>query len=407
MNCESKKDIPVLLLTGYLGSGKTTLLNRILANRRGIRFAVIVNDLGEVNIDADLIQKGGIVGGQDDSLVALQNGCICCTLKMDLVQQLYDIIALKKFDYIVIEASGICEPEPIAQTICSMARMAPEVTKNGVPYVDCIVTIVDALRLKDEFDCGSGLTKKDIDEEDIENLVIQQIEFCNIILLNKAADVEPHELERIRQIIRGIQPKAEIIDCNYGDVELDKLLGTNLFDYEKVATSAAWIAELEGHDEHDEHDDDEEHDEDEEQHHHSHEHEHHHHDHYEGEAEEYGIGTFVYYRRQPMRLSEFDQFVARLWPKNIIRAKGICYFKGEEDICYLFEQAGKQVKMQNVGQWYATMPKAELEAMKQRDPNLRRDWDDTYGDRMQKLVFIGQHLDKEAIATLLDACLAE
>ena len=407
-----KYDVPVLLLTGYLGSGKTTLLNRILSNRRGIRFAVIVNDIGEVNIDADLIQKGGIVGSNDDSLVALQNGCICCTLKMDLVQQLYDIIALKKFDYIVIEASGICEPEPIAQTICSMAQMAPEITRNGLPYVDCIVTVVDALRLKDEFDCGSDLTKKDIDEEDIENLVIQQIEFCNIVLLNKAADVEPHELERIRHIVRGIQKKAQIIECNYGDVELDKLLNTNLFDYEKVATSATWIAELEGHHDDDDDDDDEhehehhhhEHDE----HHHEHEHHHHHHhDHDEGEAEEYGIGTFVYYRRKPMRLSEFDQFVARLWPKGIIRAKGICYFKGEEDICYLFEQAGKQVKLQNIGQWYATMPAAELEMMKQRDANLRRDWDETYGDRMQKLVFIGQHLDKEAITTLLDACLAE
>ena len=409
----TKYDIPVLLLTGYLGSGKTTLLNRILSNRQGIRFAVIVNDIGEVNIDADLIQKGGIVGGQDDSLVALQNGCICCTLKMDLVQQLYDIIALKKFDYIVIEASGICEPEPIAQTICSMAQMAPEVTQNGLPYVDCIVTVVDALRLKDEFDCGSDLTKKDIDEEDIENLVIQQIEFCNIVLLNKAADVEPHELERIRQIVRGIQKKAQIIDCNYGDVELDKLLNTNLFDYEKVATSATWIAELEDHHDEDDDDDDNEHEHEHhhehehEHHHHEHEHHHHHHDHDEGEAEEYGIGTFVYYRRKPMRLSEFDQFVARLWPKGIIRAKGICYFKGEEDVCYLFEQAGKQVKLQNIGQWYATMPAAELEMMKQRDPNLRRDWDDTYGDRMQKLVFIGQHLDKEAIATLLDACLVE
>ncbi len=409
----TKYDIPVLLLTGYLGSGKTTLLNRILTNRRGIRFAVIVNDIGEVNIDADLIQKGGIVGGQDDSLVALQNGCICCTLKMDLVQQLYDIIALKKFDYIVIEASGICEPEPIAQTICEMARMAPEVTKNGVPYVDCIVTVVDALRLKDEFNCGSDLTKKDIDEEDIENLVIQQIEFCNIVLLNKAADVEPHELERIRQIVRGIQKKAQIIECNYGDVELDKLLNTSLFDYEKVATSATWIAELEQHHDDDDDDDDDEHEHEHhhhehEEHHHDHEHHHHHHhDHDEGEAEEYGIGTFVYYRRKPMRLSEFDQFVARLWPKGIIRAKGICYFKGEEDVCYLFEQAGKQVKLQNIGQWYATMPAAELEMMKQRDPNLLRDWDETYGDRMQKLVFIGQHLDKEAITTLLDACLVE
>ena len=407
----TKYNVPVLLLTGYLGSGKTTLLNRILSNRRGIRFAVIVNDIGEVNIDADLIQKGGIVGNQDDSLVALQNGCICCTLKMDLVQQLYDIIALKKFDYIVIEASGICEPEPIAQTICEMARMAPEVTKNGIPYVDCIVTVVDALRMKDEFDCGSDLTKKDIDEEDIENLVIQQIEFCNIVLLNKAADVEPHELERIRQIVRGIQKKAQIIECNYGDVELDKLLNTNLFDYEKVATSATWIAELEGHHDEDDDDDDDEHEHEHhhhehEEHHHDHEHHHHHHHDYdEGEAEEYGIGTFVYYRRKPLSLSAFDHFVARLWPKGIIRAKGICYFKGEEDVCYLFEQAGKQVKLQNIGQWYATMPAAELEMMKQRDANLRRDWDEEYGDRMQKLVFIGQHLDKEAITTLLDACL--
>lgn len=400
----TKYHIPVLLLTGYLGSGKTTLLNRILSNRRGIRFAVIVNDIGEVNIDAELIQKGGVVGGDDDSLIALQNGCICCTLKMDLVEQLRDIMAMQKFDYIVIEASGICEPESIAQTICSMADMAPEVTKFGVPYVDCIVTVVDALRLKDEFDCGSGLTKKNIGEEDIENLVIQQIEFCNIILLNKADDVAANELERIRQIIRGLQPKAQIIPCNYGDVELDRLLNTDLFDYKDVATSATWIEELEGHHHHHEHE--------EEHHHHCddhdcHCHHHHHHDHHEGEAEEYGIGTYVYYRREPMDLGEFDQFVARLWPKNIIRAKGICYFRGEEDFCYLFEQAGKQVKLQNIGQWYATMPAAELEAMKQRDANLRRDWDDRYGDRMQKLVFIGQNLDKKAIAELLDGCLAE
>ena len=408
------KEIPVLLLTGYLGSGKTTLLNRILSNRKGIKFAVIVNDIGEVNIDADLIQQGGIVDQKDDSLVALQNGCICCTLKMDLVEQLTDLVKMGQFDYIVIEASGICEPAPIAQTICSIPTMEPKYWMNGLARLDCIVTVVDALRMKDEFGSGTSLQKPNIAEEDIENLVIQQIEFCNIVLLNKAADVEPKELERIRQIVRGIQKKAQIIECNYGDVELDKLLNTGLFDYEKVATSATWIEELESH--HDDDDDDDAHESHEthEPHkphepHEPHEHHHHHHDHDhdEGEAEEYGIGTFVYYRREPMSLSEFDHFVARLWPKNIIRAKGICYFKGEEDICYLFEQAGKQVKLQNVGQWYATMPAAELEAMKQRDPNLRRDWDDKYGDRMQKLVFIGQHLDKEAITTLLDGCLAE
>ncbi|MBO4841501.1 MAG: GTP-binding protein [Bacteroidaceae bacterium] len=434
----NKYDIPVLLLTGYLGSGKTTLLNRILSNEKGIRFAVIVNDIGEVNIDADLIQKGGIVSQTDDSLVALQNGCICCTLKMDLVQQLYDIIATHRFDYIVIEASGICEPAPIAQTICSIPSMAPEVIKNGVPQLDCIVTVVDALRLKDEFANGNDLMKQNLEEDDIENLVIQQIEFCNIILLNKAADVEPHELERTKQILRALQPKAEIIECNYGDVELNKILDTNLFNFEEVATSAAWINEIENHhpdeeeeghhhseeeghhhhhsDEehhhhHDEHDDDDEEVCPECGHHHHHN-EHcncgcHHHHHGEGEAEEYGIGTYVYYRRQPLDLSNFDHFVARLWPKNIIRAKGICYFKGEEDMCYLFEQAGKQVKLTNAGQWYATMPKDELEAFMQKNEGLRRDWDEQYGDRMQKLVFIGQHLDREAIATLLDACLVK
>lgn len=412
----AKINIPVLLLTGYLGSGKTTLLNRILSNKRGIRFAVIVNDIGEVNIDASLIQKGGIVDQQDDSLVALQNGCICCTLKMDLIQQIRDIIEMQRFDYLVIEASGICEPAPIAQTICSMQAMAEPVTQYGIPELDCIVTVVDALRMKDEFQSGEGLMSKHIGEEDIENLVIQQIEFCNIILLNKASEVEPHELERIRQIIRALQPKAEIIECDYGNVDLDRLLHTGSFDFNRVATSAAWIDEIENHhgDEEDEHEHEhehehhhEEHEHEHEHHHEEHEHHHHHHHHDEGEAEEYGIGSFVYYRRKAFDLGRFDHFVARLWPKNIIRAKGICYFKGEEDTCYLFEQAGKQVGLQNAGQWYATMPKEELEAMLSKDAGLRRDWDDIYGDRMQKLVFIGQNLDRQAITSLLDDCLTD
>ncbi len=407
-----KKETPVLLLTGYLGSGKTTLLNRILSNKRGIKFAVIVNDIGEVNIDADLIQQGGIVNQSDDSLVALQNGCICCTLKMDLVKQLQDIIALQKFDYIVIEASGICEPAPIAQTICSIPSLAPEVTEQGVPRLDCIVTVVDALRMRDEFGNGLDLLKQNIDEEDIENLVIQQIEFCNIILLNKAAEVTPDELGRVRSIVRELQPKAKIIECNYGDVDFDDILNTNLFDFDSVATSATWIQEVEKH--HDDDDDDDDEDEEEHdhhhEHHHEHEHEHHHHHHHhhedEGEAEEYGIGTYVYYRRQPFELGLFDEFVARKWPKGIIRAKGICYFRDEKDVCYVFEQAGKQVSIRNVGQWYATMPKDELEQFMAQNPGLRRDWDEQYGDRMQKLVFIGQHLDKQLIADELDRCLA-
>ena len=391
-----------MLLTGYLGSGKTTLLNRILSNKRGIRFAVIVNDIGEVNIDADLIQQGGVVNQKDDSLVALQNGCICCTLKMDLVQQLQDIIALEKFDYIVIEASGICEPGPIAQTICSIPSMAPEVTEHGIPRLDCIVTVVDALRMRDEFGNGLDLLRQNIDEEDIENLVIQQIEFCNIVLLNKAAEVTPDELGRLHGIVRELQPKAEIIDCNYGDVGFDKILNTHLFDFDSVATSATWIQEVEKY-----HEEDEDDEEEEEHHHHEHEHHHeHHHHHDEGEAEEYGIGTYVYYRRRPFELGLFDEFVARKWPKGIIRAKGICYFRDEQDVCYVFEQAGKQVSIRNVGQWYATMPKAELEQFMEQNPGLRRDWDEQYGDRMQKLVFIGQNLDKKFIAEELDRCLA-
>ena len=379
------KETPVLLLTGYLGSGKTTLLNRILSNEKGIKFAVIVNDIGEVNIDATLIQQGGVVNQQDDSLVALQNGCICCTLKMDLVKQLQDIIQMQRFDYIVIEASGICEPGPIAQTICSIPSLDPELTKDGCPRLDCIVTVVDALRMRDEFEGGALLTRPDIDEEDIENLVIQQIEFCNIVLLNKAAEVTPEELGRIRSIVRTLQPKAEIIECNYGDVDFDKILNTNMFDFDKVATSAAWIQEVERHHEEDHH---------------------HHHHHDEGEAEEYGIGTFVYYRRGPFKLGLFDDFVARKWPKGVIRAKGICYFNDELDMCYLFEQAGKQVSIRQAGQWFATMPKDELAQMMERDAALRADWDEQYGDRMQKIVFIGQHLDKEAITKALDECLA-
>ena len=416
----NKMETPVLLLTGYLGSGKTTLLNRILENKKGIKFAVIVNDIGEVNIDASLIEKGGIVNEQDESLVALQNGCICCTLKMDLVKQLQDIIGQHRFDYIVIEASGICEPAPIAQTICSIPQMAPEVTAEGYPRLDSIVTVVDALRLKDDFGTGNDLLKQNLEEDDIENLVIQQIEFCNIVLLNKASDVEPKELGRIREIIRTLQPKAEIIECNYCDVDLDKIINTNLFDFNKVATSAAWIAEIEGtvdddddddddDDEHEHHHEHEHHEHEHEHHEHEHEHEHHHHHHHHhdgGEVEEYGIGTYVYYRRPAFDLGRFDEFVARKWPKSIIRAKGICYFDDEKQTCYVFEQAGKQVSLRNAGQWYATMPKDQLEQFLKQNPGVMRDWDDQYGDRMQKLVFIGQHLDKKEIARLLDECLA-
>lgn len=424
------KTTPVLLLTGYLGSGKTTLLNRILANRKGIRFAVIVNDIGEVNIDAGLIAKGGVVGGKDDSLVALQNGCICCTLRTDLMEQLSDLIDAG-FDYIVIEASGICEPEPIAQTICSMPVMAPNLVRHGAPRLDCIVTVVDALRLKSEFAAGDALTSPAVGDEDLESLVIQQIEFCNIIVLNKVSEVTPEEAAHIKEVIRALQPKAKIIEADYCDFDLDEILDTHLFDFEKTVTSATWIQEIEkpleendhpnGHDHH-EHDHGHHHDH--EHHHHDHDddhdeedhsrcdhehgvcHCHHHHHHDEGEAEEYGIGTFVYYARRPFDMNRFDWFVGKHWPKSVIRAKGVCYFSDDTDMSYLFEQAGVQKKLTEAGQWYATAPEDELQRMLATEPGLARDWDEKYGDRMQKIVFIGRGMDREAIVKALDSCLA-
>ena len=374
------KTVPVLLLTGYLGSGKTTLLNRILSNRKGIRFAVIVNDIGEVNIDADLIEKGGVVGGGDESLVALQNGCICCTLKMDLVEQLHDLCAAQKFDYIVIEASGICEPEPIARTICSIPYMGERYTKDPMPRLDCIVTVVDALRMRDEFSCAKDLLRGNIQEDDLENLVIEQLEFCNIVLLNKASEVSKDELGKVYEIVHAIQPSAQIIPCDWGEVALDSILDTGLFDYDSVAGSAAWISAVEGGAPEENREE-------------------------EGESEEYGIGTYVYYERRPMDLNKFDEFVARHYPAGVIRAKGICYFTGEVDNCYIFEQAGAQISMKNIGAWYATMPYDELQKTLQDNPQLRADWDPVYGDRMQKLVFIGQGLDRAAIKKALDFCL--
>lgn len=412
-----KNEIPVLLLTGYLGSGKTTLLNRILTNERGIRFAVIVNDIGEVNIDASLIQKGGVVG-QDAStqdLVALQNGCICCTLKMDLVKQLADLAESGKFDYIVIEASGICEPAPIAQTICAISQMAPQGIQEALPRLDCIATVVDALRMQSEFACGERLTAGKPAEEDIESLVIEQIEFCNVIVLNKISEVTPEQAGRIRAVIRALQPKAEIIECDYCDFDLDRILNTGMFDFESVATSATWVHEIEAPiDEHDHDDDEHDHDgphrhhhdhEEEEEHHHGHHHHHHHHD-GEGEVEEYGIQTMVYFNRRPLDLAKFDRFVATQWPKEVIRAKGVIYFSNNTDMSYLFEQAGVQKKLTEAGLWFATAPAEELERMMAMEPQLRRDWDETYGDRMLKVVFIGQHLDKAALTAALDACLA-
>ena len=419
------KKIPITLLTGYLGAGKTTLMNHILSNQQGYKVAVIVNDIGEVNIDSSLIQKGGIVQEEDASLVPMTNGCICCTLKVDLMKQIAELAQSGKFDYILIEASGICEPLPIVQTISMMDGSVPDSDVPPIVRLDCVVTVVDALRLVDEFAGGDKLMG-DVDEEDIENLLIQQIEFCSTIVINKVDEVSKEDLDKVRAVVKALQPKAKIIETNYAKVDLKDVLDTKQFDLEETYSSAGWIAEFEKeedddheHEHHHDHDDHEhehhhDHDDHEHEHHHEHHHDHdhghhhhHHHDHDHGEAEEYGIGSFVYYRRKPFNLDKIRNWANERFPANVIRCKGIIWLSADNDMSFVFEQAGKQVQVYENGRWLASAPKKQLEQFIKEDPSIMKDWDEKAGDRMIKLVFIGRNLDKEAISAELDKLLEE
>ena len=414
---EQLKLVPITILTGYLGAGKTTLMNHILTNQEGYKVAVIVNDIGEVNIDAKLISDGGFIQEEDKgNVVPLSNGCICCTLKEDLMKQIVDILKTRKFDYILIEASGICEPLPIAQTITMLSDSMEQYGLPPICRLDNVVTVVDALRLATEFGCGENLVKEDIDEEDIENLLIQQIEFCNVIVLNKVDEVTSEQLAQVKKVIKALQPTAKIIETNYAKVDVGEIINTNNFDFEKISSSAGWIKEIEKDEEEDEHEHNDDHNEDEHEHHydeddhdheeheHHHEHHHHHHHHDEGEAEEYGISTFVYTSRKPFNEQKFEEFVNDRFPKTVIRCKGLVWFANDYDMSYLFEQAGRQMQLSQTGYWIASAPENELKQMIEQEPDILKDWDQEVGDRMVKLVFIGKDMDKEAIIKEMEEC---
>ena len=424
MTIVKKQKTPITLLCGYLGAGKTTLLNKVLNNQQGYKVAVIVNDIGEVNVDASLIAKGGNITDTSD-IVPLTNGCICCTLKSQMATNIEKLIKTGKYDYILIEASGVCEPMPIAQEL--------ELIKNG--KLDNVVGVVDAARLVDEFAGGENLLKKDqIEEEDIESLLIQQIEFCSTLVINKVDLVSESDLAKVRKVVQALHPGVKVFETSHGDVPVKDILATGSFDFDEVYGAAGWCKALEegelgddedddddhdhhDHEEHEEHehhhhhhdhDDDDDDDDDEHEHHEHHGHEHHHHEHrHEGESEdEYGIGTFIYYRRVPMNRNKLRAYV-KDWPKDIIRCKGLMWFGDEYDTAYVFETSGRQLLCGPYGKWIASAPASQRKQILAENPSIREDWDDQVGDRMIRLCIIGKNLNRKAIAAQLDELLCK
>lgn len=375
MNKEKK--LPVTVLSGYLGAGKTTILNHILNNREGMKVAVIVNDLSEVNIDADLIQDIGGLSRTDEKLVEMSNGCICCTLREDLLREVERLAKEQRFDYILIESTGVGEPVPVAQTF-SYIDEEQGIDLTQYCKLDCMVTVVDAYRFWSDFSSGETLLdrKQAVAEDDVRevvDLLIDQIEFCDVLILNKCDLIDENELEELETVLRSLQPRAKFIRSNRGQVDPAEIMNTGLFDFLEASQSAGWIQEMMK-------------------------------DHHTPETEEYGISSFVYERTRPFHPERLMSWMSE-WPEEIVRAKGIVWLATRNDMAQSISQAGPSIQFGPAGKWAAALSEAELKEVLLEDSSVAESWNEQYGDRVNKIVFIGLDLDRLVICSELDQCL--